>query len=62
MIYWPPGAIVAFDDWYNFPNWQAHSRRALEELVARNGTKFTPIGLTYREHAVAFRYDGIAAS
>jgi hypothetical protein len=57
-----PGAIVAFDDWYNFPNWQAHSRRALEELVERTGTKFTPIGLTFREHAVAFRYDGIAAS
>jgi hypothetical protein len=30
--------------------------------VERTGTKFTPIGLTIREHAVAFRYDGTAAS
>ena len=54
------GAIVAFDDWYNFPNWEAHSYRAFLELVARTGARFTPVGLTAREHAVAFRYDGCA--
>lgn len=48
-------AIVAFDDWYNFPNWQAHSKRAVDELVQRTGIRFTPIGITTREHAVAFR-------
>jgi hypothetical protein len=53
------GAIVAFDDWYNFPNWEQHSHKALNELVQRTGARFTPIGITVREHAVAFRYEGI---
>ncbi len=53
------GAIIAFDDWYNFPNWEQHSHKALNELVERTGAQFTPIGITVREHAVAFRYDGI---
>lgn len=48
-------AIVVFDDWYNFPNWQAHSKRAVDELVERTGMRFTPVGITVREHAVAFR-------
>jgi hypothetical protein len=48
-------AIVAFDDWYNFPNWQAHSKRAVDELVERTGLRFTPAGVCVREHSVAFR-------
>jgi hypothetical protein len=50
-----PGSIVAFDDWYNFPNWEAHSYRALNEFVARTGLSFEPIGVTTTEHSVAFR-------
>ena len=53
-----PGAIIAFDDWYNFPNWEQHSYKALNELIERTGARFTPIGITVREHAVAFRYEG----
>jgi hypothetical protein len=53
-----PGAIVAFDDWYNFPNWEQHSKRALEDLVDQTGARFSPVAITTREHAIACRYEG----
>ena len=51
------GAILAFDDWYNFPNWQAHSARAAEEVM---GKRLEPIGFCTKEHSGAFRVSGIA--
>jgi len=50
-----PGSIVIFDDWFNFPNWQAHSFRAAHEWTERHGLTLEPIGLTFLEHSVAFR-------
>ena len=30
-----PGSIIVFDEYFNYPNWQAHEFRAFAELVAR---------------------------
>lgn len=50
-----PGSIVMFDDWFNFPNWQAHSFRAAREWTERHGLVLEPVGLTFLQHSVAFR-------
>jgi predicted O-methyltransferase YrrM len=52
-----PGSILVFDDWYNFPNWEAHSYRAVNEFVARSGLSLVTIGITTTEHCVAFRVE-----
>ncbi len=48
-------SILVFDDWYNFPNWQAHSLRAANEWTERHGLSLEPLGFTVLEHAAAFR-------
>ena len=30
-----PGTIIVFDEYFNYPNWQAHEFRAFSELVER---------------------------
>jgi Methyltransferase domain len=30
-----PGTIIVFDEYFNYPNWQAHEFRAFQELVER---------------------------
>jgi hypothetical protein len=30
-----PGTIIVFDEYFNYPNWQAHEHRAFAELVER---------------------------
>jgi hypothetical protein len=49
------GSILIFDDWYNFPNWQEHSYRALNEMILGSTLKFRPIGWSTTDHAVAFQ-------
>jgi Methyltransferase domain len=50
-----PSSILVFDDWYNFPNWQAHSLRAANEWSGRHGISLEPLGFTVLEHSAAFR-------
>jgi hypothetical protein len=50
-----PGSILVFDDWYNFPNWQAHSLRAVNEWSGRHRISLEPVGFTVLEHSAAFR-------
>jgi hypothetical protein len=49
-----PGSILIFDDWYNFPNWERHSYRALKEAESRTKWQFVPMAFSTREHAGAF--------
>ena len=52
------GTILVFDDWYNFPNWQAHSVKATKEWTQRHGFQMEPLGFTLLEHSGAFRIAG----
>jgi hypothetical protein len=49
-----PGSILIFDDWYNFPNWERHSYRALKEAESRTKWIFVPMAFSTREHAGSF--------
>jgi len=35
-----PGAIILFDDYYNYPNWQDHEFRGFKEFVEQHNIKY----------------------
>jgi hypothetical protein len=39
-----PGIIIVFDEYFNYPNWQAHEFRAFQELVSRCYVKYEYLG------------------
>jgi len=50
-----PGAIVLFDEYYNFPRWQQHEYKAFQEFVGKNGVKYEYIGYSVTGQQVAVR-------
>mgnify|MGYP002622260865 CR=1 FL=1 len=50
-----PGAIVLFDEYYNFPRWQQHEFKAFQEFVAANGVRYEYIGYSVTGQQVAVR-------
>ncbi len=49
------GAIVLFDEYYNFPRWQEHEYRAFQEFVAMSGVEFEYIAWSATGQQVAVR-------
>jgi hypothetical protein len=49
------GTIVAFDEYFNFPDWQAHEHRAWLEHVEATGIEFDYAGLTMDDEQVWVR-------
>ncbi len=50
-----PGAIVLFDEYYNFHRWQQHEFRAFQEFVERSGAKYEYIGFSVTGQQVVVR-------
>jgi len=50
-----PGAIVLFDEYYNFPRWQQHEYKAFQEFVASSGIEYEYIGYSVTGQQVAAR-------
>ena len=50
-----PGAIVLFDEYYNFPRWQQHEFKAFREYVAKSGVEYEYIGYSVTGQQVAVR-------
>jgi predicted O-methyltransferase YrrM len=50
-----PGAIVLFDEYYNFHRWQEHEFKAFQEFVARAGLKYEYIAFSVTGQQVAIR-------
>lgn len=50
-----PGAIVLFDEYYNFPRWQQHEYKAFQEFVASNGIEYEYIAYSVTGQQVAAR-------
>ncbi|MGB5331725.1 MAG: class I SAM-dependent methyltransferase [Woeseiaceae bacterium] len=50
-----PGAIVLFDEYYNFHRWQQHEFRAFQEFVARESVKYEYIAFSVTGQQVAVR-------
>ncbi len=50
-----PGAIVLFDEYYNFYRWQQHEFKAFQEYVERTGVKYEYIAFSVTGQQVAVR-------
>lgn len=50
-----PGAIVLFDEYYNFHRWQQHEFRAFQEFVQRTGVRYEYIAFSVTGQQVAVR-------
>ncbi len=53
-----PGTIIVFDEYFNYPNWQAHEFRAFSELVARCQVQYEY--LAYARFQVAVKIKAIS--
>lgn len=49
------GAVLVFDEFYNFPDWREHEYRALTEYAAASGLEFDYLGLTMDDEQVSVR-------
>ena len=50
-----PGAIVLFDEYYNFHQWQQHEFKAFQEFVTRVGVRYEYIAFSVTGQQVAVR-------
>ena len=50
-----PGAIILFDEYYNFPRWQQHEFKAFQEFVTASGLVYEYIGYSVTGQQVAVR-------
>jgi predicted O-methyltransferase YrrM len=50
-----PGAIIVFDEYFNYPNWQKHEFRAFQEFVARTGAAYDYAGFCIKDGHVVVR-------
>jgi hypothetical protein len=53
-----PGTVIVFDEYFNYPNWQAHEFRAFQELVARCQIEYEYLG--YARFQVAVKINAIS--
>ncbi len=50
-----PGAVILFDEYYNFHRWQQHEFRAFQEFVSRVGLRYEYIAYSVTGQQVAVR-------
>ncbi len=50
-----PGAIVLFDEYYNFPNWKEDEFRAFQEFIDESGAEYEYIAYSVTGQQVAAR-------
>lgn len=51
-----PGTVVVFDEYLNYPGWQAHEHRALTEFSKQHKRPFSYFAFTPAYHSVAIRF------
>jgi hypothetical protein len=47
-----PGTVLVFDEYFNYPNWQAHEHKAFREFVDRSGLSFRYVAYSVQQVAV----------
>lgn len=55
-----PGTVLLFDEYFNFPGWEAHEHRAWTEFVARTGLSFEYLGFTADDEQLSLRITAMA--
>ena len=53
-----PGTVIVFDEYFNYPNWQAHEFRAFQELVSRCHVEYEYLG--YARFQVSVKINAIS--
>ncbi len=56
-----PGAVIVFDEYFNYPGWEQHEHRAWQEYVARTGVRFHYEAYTSNNEQVVIRLSGARA-
>lgn len=56
-----PGAVIVFDEYFNYPGWEQHEHRAWQEHVARTGVRFRYEAYTSNNEQVVVRLARTAA-
>jgi hypothetical protein len=49
------GAVLVFDEYFNYPGWQRHEWRAFQEFVRDTGISYTYLGFAQKNGHVAVR-------
>lgn len=47
------GAVLVFDEYFNYPGWEQHEYKAFAEFIAESGLKFKYLGCNPRHQQVA---------
>jgi predicted O-methyltransferase YrrM len=50
-----PGAVLVFDEYFNYPNWQRHEWRAFQEFVRDTEFSYSYLGFAQKNGHVALR-------
>ncbi len=53
-----PGAVIVFDEYFNYPGWRDGEYKAFQELVERNGLKFEYLNYNRKGEQVCLRITG----
>ncbi|RKT55958.1 TylF/MycF/NovP-related O-methyltransferase [Saccharothrix australiensis] len=56
-----PGSVVLFDEYFNYPGWEAHEHRAWREFVARHDVAFEYLCFTADNEQLAVRVTAIGS-
>lgn len=54
-----PGTIILFDEYFNYPGWELHEYKALQEFATTTGLQYQYIGLNTNHQQVAIRVIGM---
>ncbi len=47
-----PGTVLVFDEYFNYPNWQAHEHKAFREFASAVGLRFRYVAYSVQQVAV----------
>jgi len=56
-----PGTIILFDEYFNYPNWEQHEYKALQEFVKQRGITYTYLAFARQQVAIRIETVGGAA-
>ena len=47
-----PGTVILFDEYFNYPNWEAHEYKAFQEFVAAKAIAYRYLAFARQQVAV----------
>ncbi len=50
-----PGTVIVFDEYFNYPNWQQHEHKALQEFVNEHKLNYEYLCFTGHGSTVAIK-------